>query len=113
MPPNRGNQRGRTRYINFQKKRYWKDLDRLRNDGTLPDPPEVPWEKSGYTVTFYGWSYMDDDNAIARVKWILDWLVSRDYIVDDSRKHCRLLEVPEQVIDRQHKRVMLTLRRVE
>jgi hypothetical protein len=51
---------------------------------------------------------MDDDNALARIKWAADWLQTRGYIVDDKRPHCRFT-IPEQVIDRKNQRLVLTI----
>lgn len=39
---------------------------------------------------------MDDDNAVARLKWPLDLLKARGLIVDDKRPHLQLAGIPEQ-----------------
>jgi hypothetical protein len=71
-------------------------------------PPGIPMSRVRIDATLYVWNPMDDDNALARVKWAADWLVYMDYIVDDRRKHCRFT-IPEQVIDRANQRLVLTL----
>jgi hypothetical protein len=42
---------------------------------------------------------MDDDNALARCKWAVDFLVADHILIDDSPKHCRM-SIPSQVITR-------------
>ena len=49
------------------------------------------------TATIYHTHVMDDDNAVARLKWPVDWLVSGHWIVDDNRKHLRWTGFPTQV----------------
>jgi hypothetical protein len=63
-------------------------------------------------VLFVGGNRMDDDNAVARLKWPLDLLKIRGLIVDDKRPHLTLLGIPEQ---RQGtpRRIELTLTEVE
>ncbi len=53
---------------------------------------------------------MDVDNALRRHKWILDWLKTRGYVVDDSPKHLEWVSFPEQRVKRDgNYRVELTL----
>ena len=61
------------------------------------------------TATLYVWSIMDDDNAVARLKWPLDALVTFGILQDDRRPHCQLAGIPEQVIDRKRPRVELVI----
>lgn len=61
------------------------------------------------TATLYVWARMDDDNAVARLKWPLDVLKKTGVIHDDKRPWCRLTGIPEQVIDRKHQRVELVI----
>ena len=37
-------------------------------------------------ATIYCGGRMDDDNAIARLKWPVDWMVTRGYLAGDSPK---------------------------
>lgn len=57
----------------------------------------------------YVWSLMDDDNAMARMKFALDWCVHAGYLMGDSRKHLRWEHVPNQTVDRKNPRLILTL----
>lgn len=43
---------------------------------------------------------MDDDNAAARHKPLLDWLRRSGYILDDKRKNCRWRNFPAQIVRR-------------
>lgn len=47
-------------------------------------------------VLYVGGGRMDDDNAVARLKWCLDLLKERGLIVDDKRPHLTLEGIPEQ-----------------
>jgi hypothetical protein len=106
LPPNMANGRG-----------HWRTRERERKDYYLrccaaagnPRPPRVPWLRATYTVHLFLYNPMDDDNALARCKHALDFLVRRGYIVDDARQHLRLASVPEQSIDRAQPRLLLTL----
>lgn len=62
-------------------------------------------------VIYIGSVLMDDDNAVARLKWCFDLLVERGLLVDDKRPHLTLAVIPEQ---RQGspRRVVLTLEEV-
>lgn len=42
---------------------------------------------------------MDHDNALARCKWPVDFLVAQGLLQDDSPKHCAM-SIPEQVVTR-------------
>ena len=42
---------------------------------------------------------MDDDNALARLKWPIDLLVRWRYLAADDHAHCRL-SIPAQVGER-------------
>jgi hypothetical protein len=53
---------------------------------------------------------MDDDNAAARHKPLLDWLKTRGYIAADRRKCLRWESFPEQIIRRNgHYHIELTI----
>lgn len=57
---------------------------------------------------------MDDDNAIARHKPLLDWLKKRRYIVDDRRSRLRWESLPDQVVKRDgNYRIVLILTPVD
>lgn len=86
-------------------------LDNLQLIGAVPPPPKLPLPKARISATIYAWSLSDPDNATGRLKWVLDWLVSRGYIADDSPKVLDL-EMPRQAIDRKDPRVEVFLQEV-
>lgn len=110
MPPNRGNARGHSVVANITKKQYWAMLDELQQYGLVPPPPRHPIPRAALTSTMYLGAWMDDDNAVARHKIVLDWLVTRGYLAGDRKKHLRWTGFPSQVVRRTHEyRIALTL----
>ena len=113
MPPNLTNRvsghshwsvRGR------EKKAYLALCDQCQLIGRLPKPPKHPIQEASVSSVMYLGSAMDDDNALARHKWALDWLKTRGFIVDDRRKCIRWSGLPEQVIKRDgNYRIEITL----
>ncbi len=107
LPVNLGNARIHWRKKNRMKKDYWLACTVGMR---LKWPPRgEPWKKATISAHFYVWNLMDDDNAMARVKWSVDWLVLQGYIVDDSRKVLTWSGLPDQTIDRKDQRLVLTL----
>lgn len=114
LPPSLTNSgKGRSRHwrsLRHEKHQYWDALDIRQALKIIPPPPAEPIEHAEASATFYLWNLMDDDGAMARLKWPLDWLVKRGYLVDDSRKHLTWDGLPEQFIDRKNQRIVLTLK---
>lgn len=108
LPVNLANARMHWRVKDRERKAYRATLDLLLAAKRLPSPPVAPLSPIVIRPALYVWSQMDDDNALARVKWAADWLKTHGYIVDDKRPHCRFT-IPEQVIDRKNQRLVLTL----
>lgn len=116
MPPNLGNHRMHWRTRLKQKKQYWRTLDLVASregmrvaDYSIPRPPESPMTRVEVAVHMQVWNLMDDDNAMSRMKFVLDWLKNRGYIADDSRKHMRWKGMPTQDINRKSALIRLTL----
>lgn len=117
MPPNIANNRGHSRWEGSAKKRWlWGTPNALGvvNLMRMSPPlakllPATPFERVTISATLYVWARMDDDNAVARLKWPLDALKHAGFIVDDKRPWCRLLGIPVQKIDRKHQRIELVL----
>lgn len=114
LPPNRGNARGGWRKHHRAKCDYWESLDTIqllkkRDSFEVPPPPELQIGKATLTAMLYVWNFYDDDGAMALCKWPIDWLVTRGYLLNDSRKYLRWASVPDQQIDRQNPRLELTL----
>ena len=108
LPPNMANGRMHWRTKHRARTDYMRDCDTFQMLGHAPPPPFAPLSGVELSATLYVWATHDDDNALARTKWAADWLKTRGYIVDDKRPHCRFT-IPEQVIDRAHQRLVLTL----
>lgn len=104
MPTNLANRgRGASRNglaLSREKKRYLKSLDTLQAAGVLPPPPDAAFATARISSVMVLGSAMDDDNAMTRHKWPKDWLKTRGYIVDDSKKHLTWTGFPEQRVSR-------------
>jgi hypothetical protein len=107
LPPNAANLRRNWRKVYSEKRAYWDSLNMLEAAGRF-DKPAAPIERARISAHLYVWSFMDDDNAMSRMKIAIDWLKGA-YIVDDSRKHLQWEGLPEQTIDRKNPRVVLRI----
>lgn len=83
LPENLGNSRMHWRAKHGAKLDYWRRLDDAVLLKNIPRPPRTPWPGGHANVVVRTLRKMDVDNAAARVKWPLDWLQSRGYIVND------------------------------
>ncbi len=113
LPPNRANARGHWSVHHRMQRRYWKYLDEIQalahNGFSVPRPPREPLDHAHATAVLYVWAEMDEGNALNRIKWLEDWLVTRGYLVDDKRRNLHWAGIPKQIIDRKRMRVELTL----
>jgi len=114
MPPNVTNRGARAsnnwRQVYCDKKAYCASLDLIAtcrrfatNSGiayTIPPVPSAPFDRATIHSTMYLGNAMDDDNAMARHKHVLDWIRRAGYLVDDKKKHLRWLDLPQQVVKR-------------
>jgi len=109
LPPNAANARRHWRVALKEKKAYWERLALMKRP-----PPDcyLPPLVAHISVTMYVHNIMDPDNAMARLKPLLDWLVAWDYIADDSPKALKWAGLPEQVIDRKNPRVVLEIKSI-
>lgn len=113
LPPNRANDRSHWRKVHRTRSGYlaaaWTRAiaqTKATERGFRMAPPMK------VTATLYVWAKMDDDNAVARLKWPLDALKHAGLLRDDKRPWCTLTGIPEQTIDRANPRIELTLERV-
>lgn len=106
LPENLANARLHWRAKLARKKAYWRKLDLIRP--ALPPAPPAPLARAEIRATLYLYNPMDDDNAMARLKWAVDWLAGL-YIAGDARKALKWVGIPEQVIDRKRPRVELVI----
>lgn len=102
MPLNLANSRMHHMVRHKAKVAYWERLDLMVAGEILPARPKVPWPKVCVTSRMTLGAAMDDDNAMARHKWVLDWLVKRKYVVDDKRKCLTWGGIPEQHVSRKN-----------
>lgn len=113
MPPHVTNRsRGSThwRRAYSEKRDYWLRLDELMLTHQIAQPPIDPFQQASLRSVMHLGGAMDDDNALARHKPLLDWLRSRRYIADDRRKNLKWEGLPEQVVKRDgNYRIVLTL----
>ena len=93
LPPNIANSRMHWRVKNRERKAYMELCD-LEWYGDTGYPPDT---KTAITATIYHTHVMDDDNAVARLKWPVDWIKRYGAIVDDDRKHLVWTGFPTQV----------------
>jgi hypothetical protein len=93
-----------------QKAAYVKALDTLQGAGIIPPPPRKALDHVTVDSIMHLARQMDVDNAMRRHKWVMDWLKTRGYIVDDSPAHLTWVSFPEQHIKRDgNYRIELTL----
>ncbi|MHB1097817.1 MAG: hypothetical protein ACYC3F_16785 [Gemmatimonadaceae bacterium] len=128
MPPNVTNRtRGSThwRRAHREKAGYWETLDTMcgpkswtvrgaKGDVTymVPSPPKQPWTFATIRSVMHLGGAMDDDNALARHKPLLDWLVKRGFLENDRKKNLAWAGFPEQVVKRDgNYRIEITLER--
>lgn len=102
MPLNLANSRMHWAAKHKAKTAYWHHLDLLRLGKVLPPPPAQPLPKVTLASVMTLANPMDEDNAISRHKWAIDWLVARGYLAGDTRKQLRWAGLPEQRISRKN-----------
>ena len=100
MPDNIANARVHWRERDKLKKQYAARLDDMQGAGLIPEPPKTPFAKASIRSTMQLGNAMDEDNAMARHKPLLDWLKTRGYIVDDRRSCLTWEAFPHQIIKR-------------
>lgn len=111
LPPNRANDRSHWRKVHREKKAYY-ELATFQLLLQSDYGRRVRAEGGDYfnvTATLYVKAKMDDDNAVARLKWPLDTLVNNGLLFSDKRPWCTLTGIPEQQIDRKHPRVEIVI----
>jgi len=109
LPTNLGNARlHHMQKVRLKNKWYGQADERVTN-GLAPHRPPKPLEHAIVRIHFCIHNPMDRDNLGARCKWVLDWLVTRGYIMDDSDKVLTDWLPPTQEVDRKNKRVEVTV----
>lgn len=97
--------RNRARLTGFPGSTMW---DKVNEAGgyMVPPLPDEPMEQARLTVHMTLGSPMDEDNAVARCKWAIDWVHTRGYMRDDAQKHLQWTAFPEQTIARKKPSVL-------
>lgn len=106
MPPTLTNSgRGRSRHwraVERERRTYLAYCDAAQAAGLVPPPPPTPIPRATLRSVMHLGGHMDDDGAVSRHKWALDWLVTRGYLLTDRRSGLRWEAFPEQVVSRKH-----------
>lgn len=85
LPPNMANSRMHWRVKQKAKKAYWESCG-LRSviEAPIYALAADPYPKAKVKATIYCGGRMDHDNAIARLKWPIDWLVEAKILIGDN-----------------------------
>lgn len=114
MPDNLANSRMHWAVKSKRKNALWAMCDLLVKGKVLPKKPKEPWKKAQITVHMTLGNVMDTDNAVARCKQGIDWLVTRGYLVDDKPKHLIWTGMPTQRVSRKNSpELSITLERLD
>ena len=100
LPPNRANARGHWRKAYREQAKFYAECDMRVLAKLMPKPPAAPWMRASITAELTMRNPMDDDNALARCKWVCDFLVTRGYILDDRKGRLDWDAIPTQKISR-------------
>jgi len=99
--------KGRKYYVKQQE--YREEMEHC-----LPvPPPGVPWEQWAIdSVHFRLWGWRDPLEALAGLKWPIDFLVDLGWLAEDDRNSLVGICIPTQEINRKNRGVTITLRKV-
>lgn len=99
MPPTLTNSGdGRSRHwtaLEREKEAYWAECDAV-----APRRTAEPIRRARLYSTMILAGGMDDDGAVSRHKWPIDWLVLRRYLSGDRRKYLTWAAMPSQIVTR-------------
>lgn len=107
---------GRSHWAVKHKKKntLWLMADMLVRGRVLPKAPKIPWAKARITAHCIVAATNDVDNLMARLKIVVDWLVTRGYIADDKPRHLEWAGMPTQRVSRKNSpEVQITLERLD
>lgn len=100
LPPNLANSRLHWRAKHGQRQAYERLLTGLLYARQLPPVPALPLPRVTVFAELRLGNAMDDDNAVARCKWALDWIVKAGYLEDDRRSVVQWGGFPTQHLTR-------------
>lgn len=88
------------RKVRREKRALWEELTTRLHARQLPGPPAHPIQYAHIEVQWHypnGRHHIDPDNAIRRLKPVLDWLVDAGYLAGDTSDHVRLSPIEKVV----------------
>lgn len=100
MPPNLANERMHWRVKERHRAAFFSGLNLRQAAGLFPKPPMPTPAKTQLHARMFLGQMMDHDNAVARLKWAIDWLVANKYLAGDNPKQLEWVGFPEQVVKR-------------
>jgi hypothetical protein len=111
LPINSGNSRTHWAAKDKARREYMQVCDYLAMAKRLPGRPAKPFSRAQLTAAIHHTHDTDADNREARLKWAIDWLKTRGYIVDDSDAHLDRTELCRAVPCRKNtdRKLVLTL----
>lgn len=101
-PPDNANNRGHWRKANTEKIKLLGELETRLAARLIPDPPAAPFAWAQLESHWFlggRQRFLDQDNAVRRLKPVIDWLVRRRYLAGDTPLQLQLVP-PVQL--RQH-----------
>lgn len=89
-PPNNANTHAHWSSLVSVKRRFHDELDTRLAAKLLPAPPAEPLAQAfleSHWWTLGRAKFLDPDNAIRRLKPVVDWIVARGYLAGDTPTH--------------------------
>ena len=108
LPENLSNARMHWKAKYRAKKRYYAAQDARQSFGLIEPPPTEPLASVRVLAHLRLYNAADPDGCAARLKWPMDWLVTRGYLEDDGPAIVKELRVTQE-IDRRNQRLEITL----
>ena len=112
LPENLSNARMHWRVRLKTKKAYYQAQDGRQLLGLIEPPPARPMTAVRVLAHLSLWNPADPDGCAARLKWPMDWLVTRGYLEDDGPAIVKELQVTQE-IDRKNQRLEITIEEVD
>lgn len=92
-PPDNANNRGHWSHATKEKRALHRELDTRLQARLIPKPPASPFSSASLTSEWFATGrqqLLDPDNAIRRLKPVIDWLVQEGYLAGDTPKELGL-----------------------
>lgn len=92
-PPDNANNRGHWSHATKEKRALHVELDTRVQARLIPNPPATPFASISLSSEWFTTGRqqtLDPDNAIRRLKPVIDWLVKRGYLAGDTPKEVSL-----------------------